>query len=229
MIRITFHGHSCIQLETEGHSVIIDPFLNGNPAATAKPDEIKVHYVLLTHAHNDHFGDTDTISRNNEAPVLAIVELADYLQTQGLKTLDINMGGTVHLPFGKVKMVPAFHSSSLVTKEGQTLHMGSAAGLIIHFGDKVFYHAGDTCLFGDMKLIGDMYDIDVAFLPIGDHYTMGPDDAVIAAEWIQAKTIVPVHYNTFPLLNQNAEEFAARVEENGQHCLIMTPGETVGL
>ena len=174
-MEIIYHGHSCIQIITEGKSLMVDPFLKGNELAVTQPEDIRTNAVLLTHAHNDHIGDADLIAKSNDAPVVAIVELATYMSWKGVKTIGMNMGGTIDLGFARVKMVQAFHSSGIVIEDKQQiLYAGMPAGYLIEVEGKTILHAGDTALYSDMKMIGERHAIDVAFVPIGDDYTMGP-------------------------------------------------------
>jgi L-ascorbate metabolism protein UlaG (beta-lactamase superfamily) len=227
-LQITFHGHSCIQINTNGKSLIIDPFLSGNPVSIIKPEEIVVDAVLLTHAHQDHILDAAPIAKANDVPIISNVELASYMSWQGVKTIGMNMGGTVDLGFAKAKMVQAFHSSGIVDEENkQILYGGMPGGYLVFAEGLTILHVGDTSLFSDMKLIGERHQIDVAFVPIGDHYTMGPEDALQAAEWYNAKLVVPVHYSTFPALKQDGELFVRQLEERGLKGKVMTPGEVL--
>ncbi|WP_274649782.1 metal-dependent hydrolase [Paenibacillus humicola] len=226
-MNITYHGHSCIQIETNGKSLIIDPFLSGNGLAVVKPEEIKTDAVLLTHAHTDHILDAEPIARGNDAPIVATFELANYMSWKGLKTIDINIGGTVDLGFAQVTMIQAFHSSGIMLEDQRIVYGGMPGGFIVKTGGLTILHAGDTGLFGDMKLIGERHAIDVAFLPIGDRYTMGPEDALQAAEWFGAKLTVPVHYDTFPVIRQEADVFVRRLTEKGLKGQALKPGESV--
>ncbi|MED4956651.1 metal-dependent hydrolase [Paenibacillus sp. FSL R5-0527] len=226
-MKITYLGHSCIHLDTGKHQIIIDPFLTGNPLAGAAADEIKADYVLLTHGHSDHISDADSISRRNHAPIVAIVELANYFTHAGLQTIGMNLGGSIQLPFGKLKWVPALHSTSVTREDGVSLYFGVAAGIVLELGDLTLYHAGDTALFSDMKLIGSRRPIDLAFLPIGDHYTMGPEDALVAAEWVNAKHVVPVHYNTFELIRQDGQRFVSELQKIGIQGHFLKPAQTL--
>ncbi|RED55545.1 metal-dependent hydrolase [Cohnella lupini] len=227
-MKITYHGHSCIQLHTGGKSLIIDPFLSGNALAVVKPEDVKVDAVLLTHAHMDHILDAAPIAKANGVPVVSIVELAAYMSWQGVETVGMNMGGTYDLGFAKAKMVQAFHSSGIVDEATkQILYAGMPAGYLIFAEGLTILHAGDTSLFSDMKLIGERHPIDVVFLPIGDHYTMGPEDALQAAEWYNAKLVIPVHHNTFPLIKQDADLFVKQLEERGLKGKVMAPGDSL--
>lgn len=226
-MELIYHGHSCVQIITEGNSLVIDPFLRGNPIAVTKPEDIEAQYVLLTHAHNDHILDAPAIAKANDATIVAVVELGDYFSGKGLKTIGMNLGGTVDLGFAKAKMVPALHSSGITMEDGSSIYGGVPAGFLIQAEGLTVLHAGDTALFSDMKLIGDRHPIDVALLPIGDHFTMGPDDALLAAEWFGAKLVIPVHYNSFPPIRQDAEAFVARLEAQGQRGKVLAPGEGI--
>jgi L-ascorbate metabolism protein UlaG (beta-lactamase superfamily) len=230
MLEIQYHGHSCVQLTSEGHSVIIDPFISGNPQAATRVADIKVQYILLTHGHQDHILDAVELSKQNDATIVATYELATYLSWQGAKGMGMNLGGSVSLPFGKVKMTHAFHSSSMILDDRKEIvYLGMPGGFIVNIGGKTIYHAGDTGLFGDMKLIGERHPIDIAFLPIGDFFTMGPDDAVTAAEWLNAKFVVPIHYNTFPPIQQDGEAFVARLAEKNIEGKALKVGEKIRL
>ncbi|WP_028611416.1 metal-dependent hydrolase [Paenibacillus harenae] len=229
-MELIYHGHSCVQIVTGGKSLIIDPFLRGNERAVTRPEDIRTDAVLLTHAHADHISDADLIAKANDAPVIAIFELAAYMSWKEVKTIGMNMGGTVDLGFARAKMVQAFHSSGIVLEsEKQIIYGGMPAGFIIQAEGKTILHAGDTALFGDMKMLGERYAFDAAFIPIGDHYTMGPDDAVQAAEWYNAKLAVPVHYNTFPVIRQEAEAYVRQLQNKGLNGQVLEPGQKLTL
>ncbi|CAM2967822.1 metal-dependent hydrolase [Salinicoccus roseus] len=225
-MKLSYHGHSIIQLENNDTKVIVDPFINGNELTDLDAGEVKADYILLTHGHNDHVGDTVEIAKNNDATVVAPVELAGYLEGQGLETIGMNIGGRKSFEFGSIKFVHAFHSSSFTDDDGKVHYTGMPTGIIIEAGEKKIYHAGDTGIFGDMKLISDLNGpFDVAFVPIGDHFTMGIEDAAYATdELIRPKVAVPVHYDTFPPIKQDAETFKNSAKTEVQ---VLKPGETV--
>lgn len=223
-MKITYYGHSAILVEEAGKRFIFDPFLTGNALATIKPEEIQVDAVLLTHGHADHFGDAVTIAKNNDCPIIAVYELAEYCTSLGAKAEHMNIGGGFQFDDFHVKFTPALHSSSL-TMDGQTIYMGEPAGILLTLGEKVFYHAGDTALFSELRLIGERHQIDAAALPIGDKLTMGPDDALLAASWIRAKRIIPVHYDTFPGIEQDPVAFCERLAQEGLEGRPLRPGE----
>jgi len=227
-VNITYLGHSCLYVENGGKKVIIDPFLSGNPSSGVLPREIEVDAVLLTHAHDDHFGDSIEIAKRNDCPIVAVFELAMHCTRLGAKAHAMNIGGSYSFDGFTVKYTQAFHGSSL--REGDHyLYAGQPAGILLTMGDKTLYHAGDTSLFGDMKLIGEMNRISLAALPIGDNYTMGPDDAVHAARWLNTKRVIPLHYNTFPVIEQDAGRFAAMLKEHGIECYPLKSKESISL
>jgi L-ascorbate metabolism protein UlaG (beta-lactamase superfamily) len=228
-MHVQFLGHSCISIATGNTRIIIDPFLTGNPLAAAKPDELEADYILLTHAHQDHISDAPALALRTGATVVATFELASYMEAKGARTHAMNLGGSFQFDFGKVQMVPAFHSSGIVLDGGTNIYGGMPAGFVMTIEGKRIYHAGDTSLFSDMKLIAEKGPIDLAILPIGDNFTMGPDDALTAAKWVQAKTVLPVHYNTFPVIKQDAEAFVKRLSDMGLHGFALEPGQSVEL
>ncbi len=229
-MKITYHGHSCFEIEAGGYRLLTDPFLTGNPLSVSKPEDLKVDFIILTHGHNDHVGDTVEIARQNDATVIAPFELSVWLGWQGLKTHEMAVGGGCSFEFGHVKLVNALHGSGFANEEDkQIIYLGPATGFVLTAEGKTLYHAGDTGLFSDMKLIGEENEIDVALLPIGDNFTMGPDDALTAAEWIRAKQVIPMHYNTFPLIEQDAKGFVKRLAEKGIQGSILEIGESTCL
>lgn len=227
MMKITYHGHSAVSIETETHKILMDPFITGNELSDLDPNTVEADVILLTHGHGDHVGDTFAIAERTGAQIVAINELAVYLNQKGLNAHGMNIGGAYDFDFGNVKFTQAFHSSSYEEEDGRFIYTGMPAGIILTIGDKVLYHVGDTGLFSDLKLIGDRHDIDVALLPIGDNFTMGPEDALVAADWINAKTVIPVHYNTFPVIEQDGDAFAAKVKTGKG--LALKVGETFEL
>ncbi|RXT04804.1 metal-dependent hydrolase [Ammoniphilus sp. CFH 90114] len=229
-MEILFHGHSTVQITRLGKSLIIDPFITNNPLAKTKAADVKVDYILLTHGHSDHMDDVLTIAKANNATVIATHELATYFSWQGIEVHGMNTGGSRTFDFGKVKFTQAFHSSGLTfADEQKIIYAGMPCGLLLTIDNKVIYHAGDTGLFGDMKILGELNCIDLAFLPIGDNFTMGPEDALIAAEWIRAKKVVPIHYNTFGLIKQDGHAFVEKLRAKGLDGLVAEPGDVFSL
>ncbi|MDQ3656282.1 MAG: metal-dependent hydrolase [Chloroflexota bacterium] len=224
---LTWYGHSAFRLDSGDHAVLVDPFISGNPSATVSAGTVNADTILLTHAHNDHVGDTVDIAKRNNATVIATAELAGWLGTQGIENaIGANHGGTVQFPGGSTKFVPAWHTSSYSTAEG-TVAPGVPAGHVVRFGGKTVYFAGDTCLFLDMQLIGEE-ELDVAVLPIGDHFTMGIKDAARAAGILKATTVIPCHYNTFPPIAQDPSTFREAVESTtASKVVIVEPGASI--
>jgi L-ascorbate metabolism protein UlaG (beta-lactamase superfamily) len=223
-VDVRFLGHAGFHISGAGADVLVDPFLTGNPKAAATADEIPADVILVTHGHGDHLGDTVAIAKRTGAHVVAIVELADELRESGLENVsDPNYGGTVKFDWGWVKLVPAWHTA--ISPSG-TAH--APAGLLISYGGRLIYHLGDTCLFGDMKLIAQRGDkVDLALVPIGGHYTMDRYDAVTAVELINPQQVIPIHYNTFPPVETDAEAFKQDVQNAGfSEVVIVEPGET---
>lgn len=228
MVTIGYIGHSAFNVTSDGVSLLVDPYITGNPAATSTPGEFSPSTILLTHAHNDHVGDTVAIAARTGAAVIATAELAGYLGGKGVKNaVAANHGGTVRFEGGSTKFVPAWHTSSYFDDELQTnVAPGVPAGHVVRVGGKTIYFAGDTCLFGDMRLIGDE-GLDVAVIPIGDHFTMGPADAVRAVEFLRPRIVIPCHYNTFPPIRQDGAAFKETVEaKTGALCVVLEPGES---
>lgn len=226
MVKVTYHGHSCFEIGAGGNNLIIDPFISRNPVAKVKADEIKVNYILVSHGHGDHWGDTTAIAKRNGATVIANYELVKYAEKQGLQGHPLHIGGSAKFPFGWVKLTIAHHGSTLESPED---HGGSPTGLLINIGGRTIYHAGDTGLFLDMKLIGEMNPIDLALLPIGDNFTMGLVDAAKAVEFLKPQKVVPMHYNTFDIIKQDPQQFVKLLAKLPVECVVMKPGETIEL
>ena len=235
-MEIRFHGQSCFSLIDGETKVVIDPFLKpNNPAATKTAGEIEATHMFVTHGHIDHCADAVELAKKNNAEVAAIVELANWLGEQGVENVaDPNLGGTVEYETCSVKLVPAWHTSTIAGNEEAPYSatsggtgIGTPAGLVVKLGGKTVYHAGDTCLFGDMKLIGERDPLDVALIPIGGHYTMDRVDAVAAAELLGAATVIPMHYDTFPPIETDSEAFKAEVEkETDSKVVLLKPEES---
>lgn len=227
MAKLTYLGHSAFMLEADGHTVLIDPFLTHNPKASHAAENVHPETILVTHAHNDHVGDTIAIAKRTGAKVITTFELGEWLESQGVENaVPANHGGTVKFAGGTAKLVPAWHTSSYSLPEGGTTAIGFPAGFVVRMGGSCIYFAGDTALFGDMRLIGEE-GLDAAVIPIGDHYTMGPEDGVRAADMLRPKVVIPCHYNTFPPIAQDEAAFAAKVEAKGMRCAPLSPGESV--
>ena len=221
-MEVRFLGHACFELSDGGTRVLIDPFLSGNPKAAIAANDVDPSVILLTHGHADHFGDTVEIAKRTSAPVVAIVEIAHEIAGEGVETFDPNMGGSVNFDWGWVRLVPAWHSS--VTPKGTP---STPAGLVISIGGQTIYHLGDTCLFSDLQLVAKRNPIDVALMCIGGHYTMDRTDAVDAAGLLGARTVIPCHYNTFPLIETDVEAFKSDVESStSSNVEILDPGES---
>src|SRR5262245_12553156 len=228
-LSITWLGHATFLLKSPGgKTILLDPWVTGNPSS---PESAKtlgpLDPILLTHGHNDHTGDAVSIGRSSGAQMIAPFELSEWLKKKGLKNVTgMNPGGTINALGLSITMVPAVHSSS-VEDDGQVLYMGVATGYVVKLEDGVtVYYSGDTSVFGDMRLIGEMYKPQIAFLPIGDLYTMGPEQAAKACELLGAKQVVPMHYGTFPALTGTPAQLRALVEPRGVQVLELKPGET---
>jgi len=225
-VRVLYHGHSNLEIHSGAQRIQIDPFYTGNPAADVVADKVNPTHILLTHAHGDHVGDAVALAKRTKAPLVANYEMCLVLQKRGVPNiLPMNHGGTLAVPFGRVTMTIAFHTSAF--EDGA--YGGQPAGFIVETGGKTIYHAGDTALFGDMKLLGELFSIDLACLPIGDCFTMGPAMAVMAAQFLRVKKVLPIHYNTFPPIQQDGGKFAAALKAVGIEGLILKAGEAVEL
>ena len=224
-MEIKFHGQSCFELSDGGTTVLTDPFLKpNNPVAVATAEEVNATHVAISHGHADHVADAVAVLKRTGAEAIAIVELANWLGEQGVESVkDPNFGGTVRYDWGYVSLVPAWHTNTL--PDGTVI--GNPAGMVIKIGETTVYHAGDTCLFSDMKLIAERSDIDVFLVPIGGHYTMDRHDAVRACEFVGAATVIPMHYDTFPPIETDAEAFKSDVEaQTSSTVVVLEPGES---
>ncbi len=223
MVKLTFYGHAAVGLDDGTSNVLIDPFLTGNPKAAVGADKVRANYILISHGHGDHLGDAEAIAKRTGAMVIANFEIATYLGNKGVSAHPLHIGGAVKLPFGKVKLTIAHHGSSF--PDGS--YAGNPCGFVVSMGGANIYHACDTGLFYDMKLIGERDPLDVALLPIGDNFTMGPEDAVIATELLNPRVVIPVHYGTFDVIQQDPHQFKAMVESKTRaRCIILNPGES---
>ncbi|RMG67402.1 MAG: metal-dependent hydrolase [Calditrichaeota bacterium] len=223
MPRLTYLSHAGFIVEGGGSRIVFDPFLTGNPLAKAKPGDIQADYIILTHGHGDHLGDTLDIAKANNATVIAVFELANYCAARGANVHPMHIGGAYNFPFGRVKFTIAHHGSS--APDGT--YTGNPAGVLLTMDGKTLYHAGDTALFLDMKLIGEMNNIDLALLPIGDNFTMGIDDAVKAVEFLRPQLSIPIHYKTFDVIDVDPNEFVEKVSRTGFKARVMEVGETL--
>ena len=224
MLKFVYYAHSCFLLDDGKYKVLFDPYLTGNLMASAEPEAVECDYILLSHAHQDHLGDAPAIARRTGAVLIGVPEVLQLCQQQegGLKVHGMNLGGSVRLPFGRVRMTLALHSSGVPG--------GIACGYVVNIGGLNIYFAGDTALFGDMKLIGHKDTLDYALLPIGDNYTMGLEDAALAAQWLNARHVIPLHYDTWPVIEQDAARYKELTEAMSRaEVHIVKPGGTLEL
>lgn len=221
--RVCWLGHACVLVESNDKNILMDPFLTGNPSASAKADQVPADFILVSHGHGDHVGDAIDIAKRTGATVVANYEISEWLKGKGLdKVHGMQHGGGFAFPFGRLKLTLAFHGS--VLPDGT--YGGNPCGFLLSLKDgSKIYNAADTGLFGDMRLIGEE-GLDLAILPIGDNYTMGPDDALKAVIWLAPKKVLPIHYNTFDLIAQDAGAWANRVgKETTAQAIVLKPGE----
>jgi L-ascorbate metabolism protein UlaG (beta-lactamase superfamily) len=223
---ITYLGHSCFQIRSAGRTLLIDPFLTGNPQAAAAADSVEADFILVSHGHGDHVGDTVAIAERTGATVISNHEIVTWLRQRGVRqTHDMHLGGSHRFDFGTLKLTVAHHGSML--PDGA--NGGSPAGFLLKTADGTIYHAGDTALFGDMRLIGDA-ELKVALLPIGDNYTMGPEDSLRAIALLRPQVVVPMHFNTFPAIAQDGTAWATEVSAQGiAKPVVLDPGRSLML
>jgi L-ascorbate metabolism protein UlaG (beta-lactamase superfamily) len=225
--RVQWLGHASLLVESDGRHILIDPFLTGNPAAATTADEVPADFIVVSHGHGDHVGDAEAIARRTSATIITNFEIATWFEARGLpKVHGMQHGGGFNFPFGRLKLTLAFHGSAL--PDGSNGGNPCGIHLFLTDGTKI-YDAADTGLFGDMRLIGEE-GVDLAILPIGDNYTMGPDDALRAIKLIQPRKVLPIHYNTFPIIEQDPHAWAARVRaETTAEPTVVAPGGWVSV
>lgn len=236
-MEIRYHGHSCFELIDGETTLLVDPFLSpNNPKADKTAEEVNPTHIALTHGHADHVADVVAVAQRTGAQCVAMVEVANWLEGQGVENVsDPNLGGTVTFDGVSIKLVPAWHTNTIPGSDEKPYSaelgtpMGVPAGLIIKMGGLTIYDAGDTCLFGDMELIGRRHHVDIALLPIGGHYTMDREDAAYAATLIGARRVIPIHYDTFPPIETDVEAFASELDNHGIEALVIAPGGSAEL
>ncbi|MCP3940790.1 MAG: metal-dependent hydrolase [Desulfobacteraceae bacterium] len=225
-MKLRYFSHSAFQIITDsGQRILIDPFFDGNPTSPVKSSDMDADFILLTHGHGDHLGDALDIAKRCNCLCICENELANYISSKGVAVHNMHIGGAHEFDFGKIKLTQALHSS--VTPDNEC--HGSATGILIHVEDKIIYHMGDTGLFSDLKLIGEMNRVDLLLAPIGDNFTMGIEDAVKACEFVNPDIVIPIHYNTFPVIQADPLNFKQKVENQGISCQVLDFGQQITL
>ncbi len=225
-MKLKYFSHSSFLITLDsGSRLLIDPFLDNNPTSPVKALDVEAEYILLTHGHGDHLGDTLEIAKRCNSLCICENELASYLAAKGLQAHNMHIGGSYSFDFGKIKLTQAWHTS--VTPDNECV--GAATGIIIFVENKIIYHMGDTGLFLDLKLIGQLNPIDYLLVPIGDNFTMGIDDAVMACSFVNPKCAIPMHYNTFDVINADPEVFRQKLEDKGINCKVLEFGQEINL
>ncbi|MGK9475932.1 metal-dependent hydrolase [Melioribacter sp. OK-6-Me] len=225
-MKLRYFSHSAFQITTDGGiKILIDPFLTGNPTAPVKVDEVTADYIILTHGHGEHLGDSFTIAKKCNSTFICVNELANYCAREGFKAHNMHIGGAYTFDFGRVKFTIAHHGS--MTPDNY--YAGEPSGVVLSIDGKSLYHTGDTGLFYDMKLIGELTPLDYMLVPIGDNFTMGINDAVKAVELANPKVAIPMHYNTFPVIKADPYEFKSKVEAIGKKAIVLNYGEEIEL
>ncbi|MBK8946400.1 MAG: metal-dependent hydrolase [Ignavibacteriae bacterium] len=225
-MKLKYFSHSAFQITTNsGITILIDPFLDDNPTSPVKSKDVDANYIILTHGHGDHIGDAFKIAKRTNPTFICVNELANYCISKGFNAHNMHIGGAHNFEFGRIKFTIAHHGSQ--TPDGT--YAGEPAGVIITIENKTIYHTGDTALFFDMKLIGEMNKVNYMLLPIGDNFTMGIDDAVKAVEFVNPEIAIPIHFNTFSIIEANPNEFKKKVESINKKCIILNFGEEIEL
>ncbi len=224
-MKVCFHGHSCFSLTTPKYRILVDPWIKGNPHSDLDYETVECDYILVSHGHFDHLGDAIEIANRTDATIIGVVELTSYCDKQGVKTHGMQIGGTHQFPFGHIYLTPALHGSAIIE---ENIYLGLACGFVVEIDGRHIYHAGDTGIFSEMQILGNKFSLNLAILPIGDNFTMGPEDALTAAQFLKPKLVVPMHFNTFKLIEQDSATFKKAIETNTTaRCIIMSTGDSL--